>query len=481
MIKVYNSLTRKKEDFTSLVEGELKMYACGITPYDEIHIGHARQAVIYDVIRAYFEYVGYKVIYVRNFTDIDDKIIKRANDEGRESSHVSEYYIQENSRDLELLKVKKASYEPKVTECIDDIIKYIQKLIDKGFAYVSNGEVLFDIDKFSGYGKLSNRKKDELINSEDSPNKKSNNDFVLWKHHKPGEPYWQSPWSNGRPGWHIECSVMAKKYLGNEIDIHGGGLDLLFPHHENELAQSEAYSGKQFSKYWVHNGLVMINGTKMSKSLGNFLTVKDALKSYLPEEIRYAILTHNYSSNIDFSKDLFLNARKRLFYFYTTLSKMINLMKEVNTVVDTDKTPKLIIELDKKFTEFMNDNFNTPRVISEITEVFKELNKIINSSKYSLEEKNGIFRVFFKTFEKIASVFRLFEEDPDEYITGLKGRILKERGVTEDIINIKLQERQSAKKVKDYEAADVIKEELKSMGIAIQDSSDDVKWDIIFT
>lgn len=479
MITIYSSLTRKRERFTPLVEGELKMYACGVTPYDEIHIGHARQAVVYDVIRAYYEYLGYKVDYIRNFTDIDDKIIKRANDEGKESSQVSEYYIQENSRDLESLKVRKATYEPKVTECINEIIIYIQKLIDKGFAYVNNGEVLFSVEKFAKYGQLSNRKKDELINSESPSNKRNKSDFVLWKPYKVGEPYWESPWSKGRPGWHIECSVMANKYLGDEIDIHGGGIDLIFPHHENELAQSEAYSGKQFVRYWVHNGLIMINGTKMSKSLGNFLTVKDALKIYFPEEIRYAILTHNYGSNIDFSKDLFLDARKRMSYFYITLLKMYELIASVHTEISINQVTG-VVGLEGKFKEFMNDDFNTTKVIAEITNIFRELNKIIHSDKYSPEEKVGIFKSFFKSLQPVASVLRLFEENPIEYLSKLKERIFKERNLTEDFLNSKLEDYRSAKLNKDYLPADNIKKELKLQGISVQDSLTSVNWEIIF-
>ena len=479
-MRIHSSLTRKMEDFRPLVDGELRMYACGITPYDEIHIGHARQAIVYDVIRAYFEFLGYKVTYVRNFTDVDDKIIQRANEEGRESREVSEQYIRENSRDLELLKVKKATHEPKVTDCIDDIIGYIQGLIDRGFAYVSNGEVLFDVAGFSGYGKLSNRKKEDLINAEDSPNKRSNNDFVLWKPHKPGEPHWESPWSDGRPGWHIECSAMAMKYLGQEIDIHGGGLDLIFPHHENEVAQSEAYSGKQFARYWLHNGLVMVNGTKMSKSLGNFLTVKDALKIYFPEEIRYVVLTHNYSTNVDFSKSLFLNARKRLYYFYTTLAKVKEFLDGDDVEASPERVPAIIAGFEDRFVQLMDDNFNTPRVISEITEIFKELNKIIDSGKYSREEKRGIFVAFLEVFKKVTSILRLFEEEADDYLAKLKDRVLAEMGLSEDFINSKITERQAAKSIKDYAKADSIKEELKSAGIAVQDSPDSVSWEIIF-
>lgn len=480
MIKLYSSLSRKKESFNPLKEKEIKIYACGVTPYDEIHIGHARQAVVYDVLRAYFEYRGYKVSYVRNFTDVDDKIIKRANDEKKESKEISEYFIKENSNDLKTLKVHKANYEPKVTECIQDIIDYIQVLIDKGFAYVVKGEVFFAIDKFSQYGKLSNRKQEELINSEESENKKNNNDFVLWKPWKEGEPYWESPWGRGRPGWHIECSVMAHKYLGDEIDIHGGGIDLLFPHHENEIAQSESYSGKQFARYWVHNGLVMVDGTKMSKSLGNFLSVKDALKKYFPEEIRYAILTHHYSSNIDFSGDLFLNARKRLYYYYSTLLKIEKLTKNINFNKSEEKIPKIILNLEKQFIKFMDDNFNTPRVISEIADVFKELNKIVNSNKYSLEEKNDIFNYFLKKFKIISSIFRLFEEDPKNYISKLQNKILHEKEISEEFIEKKLDKYRLAKEEKNYDLVDKIRDELKSKGIAVQDLSGSVKWELIF-
>ena len=480
-IQIYSSLTRKKEQFTTINENEVKMYACGVTPYDEIHIGHARQAVVYDVMRAYFEYVGFKVNYVRNFTDVDDKIILRANKEGKQSSEVSEYYIAENSRDLEKLMVKKATREPKVTECISEIIKYIEVLIKKEFAYESSGEVLFDIKKFNEYGKLSNRNTDELINSEKSENKKNNNDFVLWKPHKKGEPYWESPWGNGRPGWHIECSVMAHIHLGDQIDIHGGGIDLIFPHHENELAQSEAFTGKQFAKYWAHNGLVMVNGTKMSKSLDNFMTVKDALNKYFPEEIRYVILTHNFGSNVDFSDDLFLNARKRLHYFYTSLL-IINKVISEERNEDKDKntentTPSIIATLEEKFREYMNDNFNTPRVIAEINDVFKELNKIIDSKNYSDGEKNIIFRKFLVNFNKIGEVLRLFNGDGNNYLNNLKTKLLAEKNITEEFINEKISELKKAKEDKNYVLADAIKTELKKHEIIVQESKNKITWE----
>ncbi|MFZ2154265.1 MAG: cysteine--tRNA ligase [Candidatus Moraniibacteriota bacterium] len=480
MISIYNTLTRKKEEFVPLKKGELKMYACGITPYDEIHIGHARQAVVYDVIRNYFEYANYQVQYVRNYTDIDDKIIKRANREGKESHEISEYFIKENSSDLDLLKVKRATYEPKVTECIPEIIAFIEKLLDKGAAYEKNGEVFFAVDKFKDYGKLSNRKVDELINSDVSPNKINAADFSLWKPSKPDEPAWDSPWGPGRPGWHIECSAMALKYLGEVIDIHGGGLDLIFPHHENEIAQSEAAIGENFAHYWLHNGLVMIDNVKMSKSLGNFLTVKDALKKYFPEEIRFAILSQNYNSNVDFSSDLFLMARKRIYYFYNTLLKVNSFSVSANEPTVEVELPLKITQLEDKFKEFMDDNFNTVKVITEVSEVFKVLNTFLDSSKYSVAEKSFCADVFFKNFIKISQVLSLWEEVPAEYLRGLKDKFLLENEISSESIQVQITKYQLAKTIKNYAEMDAIKDELKNKNITLQDRGDVVEWEIIF-
>lgn len=481
MIKIYSSLTRKKEQFIPLVEGEVKMYACGVTPYDEIHIGHARQAVVYDVIRAYLEYAGYHVVYVRNFTDVDDKIIKRANKEGKEASEVSAHFIEENSKDLEQLKVRKATFEPKVTECMDEIISFIQGLIDKGFAYVKDGEVFFEIDKFADYGKLSNRKKDELINAEESPNKKSANDFVLWKPCKPGEPFWDSPWSKGRPGWHIECSAMVYKYLGESIDIHGGGLDLIFPHHENEVAQSEAFTGKKFATYWLHNGLVMSEGVKMSKSLGNFITVKDALKIASPEELRYAILAQSYSSEMDFSKDMFSNARKRAYYFYQTLERVRSVVQQaVGSAGSAAEVPPVIADLESKFVGSMDDNFNTAKVLAEVADAFREVNKVIDSKALTLGDKASILESFLGVFGKISSVLRLFEEDPATYLKNIRSKILSERGVSEEYIDAIIKDRSAAKMEKDWATADKLKDELLTKGISLKDSPEAVTWEIVF-
>ena len=465
--------------FEPLSAGKVKMYACGITPYDEIHIGHARQAVVYDVIRNYFEYSNFEVAYVRNFTDVDDKIIKRANEDGRPSSEISAHYIEENSRDLRRLKVREATHEPKVTECIEDIIGMISGLIEKGYAYVNNGEVFFDIAKYRGYGKLSNRSKDELINAEDTPNKRDSADFCLWKPYKEGEPFWESPWGRGRPGWHIECSAMAMKYLGETIDIHGGGLDLIFPHHENEVAQSEAYSGKSFAKYWVHNGLVMLNGSKMSKSTGNFMTIKDALKTYFPEELRYAILVQNYASNIDFSRDLFINARKRLYYFYSTLTRMNALLGEAGSV-SPEKVPPKVRDIEKTFAECMDDNFNTPKAISELSDAFREINKVLASKNYPVPEKAAIFVPFLASLRRISGVLGLLEENPAGHVAALNDRVLAEKGVARSFIDGKVAELLSAKAQKDYQKADAIKRELNAAGVKLLEQNNEANWELLY-
>jgi len=457
------------------------MYACGITTYDDIHIGHARQAIVYDVIRAYFEYAGYHVTYVRNFTDVDDKIINRAKTEGKESSQVGARFVLENSRDLERLKVRKATFEPRVTECIGAIITFIQGLINKGFAYVKDGEVFFEVVKFVDYGKLSNRKKEDLINSDESPNKKSPNDFVLWKPSKIGEPSWNSPWSQGRPGWHIECSAMVLKYLGETIDIHGGGIDLIFPHHENEIAQSEAFTGKKLASYWLHNGLVMLNGVKMSKSLGNFMTVRGALEIYFPDELRYAILAQNYGSQMDFSKDLFKNARKRVYYFYQTLERIqFTIGQATEKPEENIIVPSVISNLEKKFAEAMEDNFNTAKVIADLSNVFRELNKMIDSSSFLPDTKVLFIKSFMKSFGRISSVLRLFEEDPGKYLSNVRNRILTEKGITEEQIDATIKERSLAKLAKDWVTADSLKNNLLIKGVSLKDSPDGVKWEIVF-
>jgi len=479
MVKIYNTLTRKNQEFIPLNKGEVKMYACGVTPYDEIHVGHARQAVIFDVIRNYFEFLGYGVTYVRNFTDIDDKIINRANKENKQAIEVSAYYIEETKKDLRKIKVNDATYEPKVSECIADIIKFIQELIDGENAYVANGEVLFAVDSFPEYGKLSHRNKDELLSTENSPNKKKNYDFSLWKPAKVGEPFWASPWGPGRPGWHIECSVMINKYLGDTIDIHGGGIDLIFPHHENEIAQSEAHNKKEFARYWIHNGLVMVDGVKMSKSLGNFLTLKDALKKYYPEEIRYILLTQNLSSEMDISSNLFLNARKRMFYFYKALLRADNFSTDSVGTADIEKLPNSIKDIEDDFISAMDDNFNTVKVFANISEAFNALNEIMGSNKYSKEEQNGFVAYFKNKLKIISDILHIFEENPREYMHKLENDILLENNISRDVILSKIGERKNAKLNKEYAKADEIRNDLLAKKINLKDLGDNVEWEVI--
>lgn len=479
MIKISNTLTRKIEEFIPIKKNEVKIYACGVTPYDEIHIGHARQAIIFDVIRNYFEYLGYKTTYVRNYTDIDDKIIAKANKENKQAKEISEHYIQESKSDLQKLKVKSADFEPKVTESIPDIIEFIQKLIDNGHAYVVNGEVLFEVDSFKNYGKLSNRKVEELISTEDSPNKKKAYDFALWKPAKPGEPYWDSPWGQGRPGWHIECSVMARKFLADTIDIHGGGLDLIFPHHENEIAQSESYTGKKFVNYWIHNGLVMVGGVKMSKSLGNFLTVKDALAKYYPEEIRYAILTQNYFSEMDFTGELFLTARKRMYYFYKTLAKMDKIIKENSGADSKIKTPEIIAKLEDEFKNAMDDNFNSAKVFAALSGVFSYINQFLTSDKDSLTDKVLVSAQFRKKLKLISDVLHVFEEDPEEYIKKLEEDILSKNKITAEYIESAIKQRNEAKADKEYKKADQIRHDLLSKKISLMDINGQTEWEVV--
>jgi cysteinyl-tRNA synthetase len=479
MIKLYNTLVRNVEEFKPIKDNEVKMYACGVTPYDEIHLGHARQAVIFDVIRNYFEYLGYHVVYVRNFTDIDDKIINKANKEKKEAREISERYINENKKDLKKLKVGDATFEPKVSDCIEDIIEYTQKLIDNGSAYHKNGEVLFEVEKFKEYGKLSNRRVDELISADSSLNKKKDCDFSLWKPAKPGEPSWNSPWGPGRPGWHIECSVMINKYLGETIDIHGGGLDLIFPHHENEIAQSESYTKKKFVNYWVHNGLVMVDGVKMSKSLGNFLTVKDALKNHYPEEIRYAILSQSYLSEMNFTADLFLNARKRMFYFYKTLLKIKNFSMLATEAVELSSLPSIIKNMEKDFQAAMDDNFNTVKVFVNLSEAFGVINDILNNNKILDNKKISIIQHFDTELKKICGVLHIFEEEPGQYIDRLAQDSLAANGVTVDYVTSKINERKKAKDEKNYELADRIREELLAKKINLMDLGDKIEWEII--
>lgn len=482
-MRIYNAYSGMKEEFVPMETGKVKMYACGITVYDECHIGHARQAIIFDIISRYLKYRGYEVTYVRNYTDVDDKIIARANALNMNVLAYSQKKVDEAEEDLSALHVIDADIKPKASEYIERIIRFTDGLIQKGHAYsTARGDVYYSVESFDSYGKLSNRNTDELLSGvrKDVEEGKQNPlDFALWKSAKEGEISWDSPWGKGRPGWHIECSAMVLNTLGESIDIHGGGKDLIFPHHENEIAQSEAFTGKPFAKYWVHNGLITINGQKMSKSLGNSLTIKQALSLYHPEIIRYAMVEKHYSSNVDLSEKVFQLAENQLYYFYHTLANM-NAYKESNgthtdgTVID----PAFIDAIEKAFIEAMDDDFNTAAAIAQLFSICKYANTLISNKKHS---GGNISVTLLKIKDKITAMFSLLgllQETPESFLAELKNKHLKNLGITPDEIQDFILQRNKAKQEKNYEAADKIRNELSERGIILNDGKEGTRWDI---
>ena len=457
------------------------MYACGVTTYDDAHIGHGRQAIFFDVARRYLERCGFKVRYARNFTDIDDKIILRAAKQGVDPLELSQHYVRETARDLASLKVTPATYEPKVSGHIADIVSFIGRLIECGAAYVAEGDVLFDVNKFADYGKLSNRRPDDMKSMEDLSHKRNPQDFSLWKATKPGEPSWESPWGLGRPGWHIECSVLAYIYLGEQIDIHGGGLDLIFPHHENEIAQSESFTGKKFAQYWLHNGLVMVDGKKMSKSLGNFVTIKSALENHDAESIRFAILSVHYSSPMDFTDDTFHEAELRLYYFYRTL-EIIGRLAKPGEIRDDNVYKKIADTMIGSFDDAMDDNLNTAVALSHLSDAFRKLNGLLWSKAVSAEDKAFGAAYFIDALAKISRVLGIFDELPMDYLERVRSRYVKSRGdIDIGWIEGKISERNKAKVANDFAMADTIRCELDAEGITLHDTETGTSWDPSFS
>lgn len=467
-MQVYNTLTRKKEKFISIEDKKIKMYVCGPTVYDFIHIGNARPYVVFDTIRRYLEYKGYMVQYAQNFTDVDDKIIKRANDENVPMEVISNRYIEEALKDARALNVKEPTYTPRVTEEIKEIIEMIQTLINNKNAYEIDGTVFFDTSSFKDYGKLSGKKLDELeigsrIKLDES--KKNETDFVLWKPKKEGEPSWESPWGEGRPGWHIECSVMAKKYLGEEIDIHAGGEDLIFPHHENEIAQSECCNNKQFAKYWLHNGFINIDNEKMSKSKGNFFTIRDIAKEIPYDVIRFFILSGHYRAPINFSKEAMESSKKGLDRIKNCV-KNLNYLIENNSnlrISDEEKLSSIFGNIEnykKSFEEEMDNDFNTSNAITCIFEIVRIINSVISekSSKEFLEK-------LLKSLTSLCDILAILYES--EHVNS---------SIKEEEIEDLIAKRQHAKKNKDYKLADKIRDDLKTKGILLEDTSTGVRW-----
>ena len=480
-MKIFNSMTKKKEEFVPINGNNVTMYACGVTVYDLSHIGHARQAIVYSMMADYLRYKGYNVKYVRNYTDVDDKIIKRANEYGKNALEFSKEQIEETEKDMAGLHITEADVKTKASEYIDKIIEFVERLIEKGYAYkTEKGDVYYSVRKFKEYGKLSHRNVDDMLNGvriELEEGKKDPIDFALWKSAKPGEIYWESPWGKGRPGWHIECSVMALDTLGQTIDIHGGGRDLLFPHHENEIAQSEALTGKKFANIWSHCGLIKINGEKMSKSLGNSLTIREALKKYDYETIKYVMFSKHYGSDVDLSDNDYSLAENHLNYFYTSIKEMNKYIKD-NLVKEYDVKDDIADSIIPKFVENMDEDFNTTASIANLYNIFKYANNIMKTSKDKTKEDiANILRKILKNVHEVYSVLGLFDQNPDEYITKLKNKYLKELNIDEENIKQEIEKRAKAKQNKDFEKADKIRNALEAKGIILKDSKEGTSWD----
>jgi len=482
-MKIYNTLTGKKEEFITLAPDVVGMYACGVTVYDHCHIGHARSAVVFDVIRRYLKYKGFDVTYVRNFTDIDDKIINRAKQEGISWDAVAGKYTEEYYKDMEMLGVARADVEPKATEHIPEIITIVQGLIDKGFAYETDGSVYFIVDKFPQYGKLSKRDKEEMVaGARVEVDERKNNplDFALWKRSKNGEPFWDSPWGPGRPGWHIECTAMSIKHLGESFDIHGGGADLLFPHHENEIAQSEAYTGKPFAKYWVHNGFITIDKEKMSKSLGNFFTIKEVLDKYDPEVLRFFLLSTHYRSPIEFSDELLREAESSIDRYYTTVVRINDFLeKEYGTSRECSKAGKvfeeILLSFEKKFEEAMDDDFNTALALGHVFELVREANRFLDH-KPSGSKDSGLLLKSKELLQGTGDILNLFKRTPYEW--NLSIMKLRNIDVSEKEILEKIKERREARQRKDWQAADTIRKGLEDKGIILEDKKERTDWKV---
>ena len=462
-MKIFNTMTRSKEEFKPLEEGKVKMYVCGPTVYNYIHVGNARPFIIFDTLRRYLEYRGYDVTFVQNFTDVDDKIIKRGHEEGIAPEEIAQKYIKEYFVDADGLGIKRASVHPQVTENIEQIIEFVKELEDKGYAYAVNGDVYFDTQKFEGYGKLSGIKQEELeagSRIEVNDQKKHPMDFVLWKAKKEGEPGWTSPWGEGRPGWHIECSVMSRRYLGDTIDIHAGGQDLKFPHHENEIAQSEARSGKTFSNYWMHNEYININNEKMSKSKGNFFTVRDISKLYDLEVVRLFMLSTHYRNPINFSDEILNQSKAGLERLYNAKERVEFIISKLNDNAENADELKLEEELNsfrQRFIEAMDD-LNTADALSIIFELARFMNSNVNENA-TKEFANKVLGEFNELTGVLNIVNKKHEEDMlDEEIEAL------------------IQKRTDAKKNKDFKLADEIRNELLEKGIVLEDTRQGVKW-----
>ena len=460
-MKIFNTLTRQKEELKTIEEGKVKIYACGPTVYNYIHIGNARPLCVFDILRRYLEYRGYEVRFVQNFTDIDDKIIKRANEEGVTYKDISEKYIEEFWKDAKGLNVREATVHPKATENIDEIINIISTLVEKGYAYEADGDVYFSPKKFPEYGKLSHQPLEELEAGARimvGEIKKEPMDFALWKKAKPGEPFWESPWGHGRPGWHIECSAMNRRYLGKTIDIHCGGQDLIFPHHENEIAQSECCNGVPFANYWMHNGYITVDNVKMSKSLNNFFTVRDVAEAYGYEPIRYLLISSQYRSPINYSTDIIEQCKASLNRLYTCRDNLDFAIKNAADGEIGDSVKEMLALRQTQFVDAMDDDLNTADALAAVFELVRDINTKIIAEAANKAECEAAAKMFDELCGVLGLVYNRKTQSLDDEVEAL------------------IEQRTQARKNKDWATADKIRDELKAMGVILEDTAQGVKW-----
>ncbi len=482
-IKIYNTLSRKKEVLRPLEPGHIKLYVCGITSYDYCHIGHARSALVFDMVVRYLRYRGNDVTFVRNFTDIDDKIIARAAEQGVESQQLAQRFIDEFYVDMDALGVMRPDIEPRATEHIPEMIALVEELIDKGLAYPSGGDVYYRVNHFKEYGTLSGRSLEDMqagARIEVNEQKEHPMDFVLWKASKPGEPKWESPWGDGRPGWHIECSAMSRKYFGETFDIHGGGKDLIFPHHENEIAQSSGATGKTFANLWMHHGFVTIKDEKMSKSLGNFLTIRDVLQQYPAEVLRLFIFSTQYRNPLDFTEDALLDAQAGLDRMYECLAKVAGLEASVGgKAVIGGKDRKKILSLRSRFESAMNNDFNTAQALGFLFDGVKVLNKgsrILAAG--SAAEEIDLLQQGAADMRELAGLLGVLQQNPVDYVAGKKQALLDAIDLSEEEITAFINKRNAARDEKDWAASDAVRDELLAHNIELHDGPDGTTWDV---
>lgn len=479
-ISIYNSETHKKEGFQPIVPNEVKMYVCGPTVYDLLHVGNFRGAIFFNLVRNWFEFRGFKVNFVYNYTDVDDKIINRAKADGVDAHVISEKYIQEFERDFASLKLRKHTHNPKVTEFMNPIIAFVETLIKNGVAYEVEGDVYFDVHAFPRYGKLSHKNLEDLESGariEVDERKKNPADFALWKKAKPGEPFWKSPWGEGRPGWHIECSAMARTLLGDTIDIHGGGLDLLFPHHENEVAQSEGATGKPFVRYWMHNNMLNFGSQKMSKSLGNVRSARSFIAEYHPEIFKYMMLSAHYRSILDFSPDQFEHVISNLARIYSALALASRVAQAASEATPAD-FQKVLDTAKAGVESALDDDFNTPEALARLFEVIRTFNNTVRTPGPVTPKKAAVAKAFLQWTGWLGNLMSLFAENPADFLRFLDDMLLKQKKLERASIDALVQERAQARQNKDFSRSDELRKQLTEMGIAVQDGPQGSEWEV---